>query len=103
MAKRTLQLASLSHEALTPQEPPTLSIIDYDALYRRMVDNGGWTVIRTDPNYDRQTTSGSTEAPVVKALNCHVRVVRKQPLYIRRLARDAWYVEVGQPKEHTCD
>jgi hypothetical protein len=97
--KYPLKLGSLPHAALAPQPCPTRSLPDYDTLYKRMVDNGGWFVLRTDPSEDRPTTSGSTEAPLVKMVNSHFRTVRKQALHIRRLALDAWYIELGKKGE----
>lgn len=95
MPRRMLKLCGLPHSALTPQPCPVRSTPDYDALLQRMVDNDGWTVVRTDPTQDRRTTSGAWESPLIKQINCHVRVVLKRPLYTRRLARDAWYIQLG--------
>jgi hypothetical protein len=95
MPRRTLILDTLKHEDLNPRACPTRTIPDYDALYQRIVDNGGWTVLRTNPHEDRRTSSGAWESPLVKAFNCHVRTVLKQALHTRRLARDAWYMELG--------
>lgn len=97
-----LKLTELPHEALVPQPMPTKTIVanDYDALFQRMMDNGGWYVLRTDPEEDRPLMSragkiNTMESPSVKGINNHVRMVVKRPLYTRRLARDAWYLEVG--------
>ena len=96
--KFPLKLVHLSHDALTPQPCPTRNMPDYDALHERMLDNGGWFVLRTDPREDRRTASGAIEAPLVKMVNSHFRTVRKQALHIRRLALDAWYIELGEKK-----
>ena len=96
MPRRTLILDGLTHDALKPLSAPHKLVPDYDALIQRMVDNGGWTVLHTNPDEDRRTTLGSWESPVVKAFNCHVRVVLKRALYTRRLARDAWYLQLGE-------
>jgi hypothetical protein len=85
-------------QAVKPIFPPMKMVVDYDALYALLLEKG-WLVIRTDPSLDRKTSVGGTEAPVVKAFNGHVRVVLKQRLFIRRMAIDAWYVELGINKE----
>lgn len=101
-----LKLTDLPHEALAPQPMPTKTVVanDYDALFQRMVDNGGWYVLRTDPEEDRPLMSRAgklttMESPLVKGINNHVRMVVKRPLYTRRLARDAWYLELGAEKD----
>ena len=96
--KFPLKLSALTHDALTPQECPMRFLPDYETLYARMVANGGWMVLRTDPKDDRPTTAGAMEAPLVKMVNSHFRTVRKQALHIRRLASDAWYIEMGAMK-----
>jgi hypothetical protein len=102
--KRMLKLSGLLHERLgDPQEFPMKLTPDYDALYERMVGNDGWTILRTDSSQDRQTVTGSTDAPMVKAFNCHVRHVRKQSLYTRRLAVNAWYLELGDKPSKNKD
>jgi len=93
------------HEKLQSEKPiypPMKMVVDYDALYALLLEKG-WLIIRTDPSLDRVDTTArghrSTVSPVVKAFNCHVRVVRKQRLFIRRMAIDAWYVELGTNTE----
>jgi hypothetical protein len=99
MPKRALKLDTLTHKDLEPQDCPIRALPDYEALYRRMVDNGGWTVLRTNPSEDRRTASGAWESPLVKAFNGHVRTVLKQPLYTRRVAVDTWYMELGSTEK----
>lgn len=98
-----LKLSELPHEALAPQPMPTKTVVspDYDTLFQRMVDNGGWYVLRTDPKEDRPLVANKTtmESPIVKNINSHVRMVFKRPLYTRRLALDAWYLEIGAENE----
>lgn len=96
--KHKLKLKSLELEELKPVEMPQKLVPapDYEALLAYLRKNGGWAVVRTDPKMDRRTTSGSTESPVVKAFNSHVRNTLKKALFTRRLARDAWYVELKE-------
>jgi uncharacterized short protein YbdD (DUF466 family) len=94
--KHKLKLKSLELSDLKPMKMPQKLVPapDYEALLAHMRKNNGWAVIRTDPNLDRRTTSGSTEAPLVKAFNSHVRTTLKKALFTRRLALDAWYLEL---------
>jgi len=86
--------------AIEPFDPPMKLVVDYEALYQQLLKTG-WMLIRTDPSLDRPVGGGqkSHVAPLVKAFNCHVRVVLKQRLFMRRVALDAWYIELGLNKE----
>jgi hypothetical protein len=89
------------HEKLQSEKPiypPMKMVVDYDALYALLLKKG-WLIIRTDPSLDRADTNKSMQSPVVKAFNCHIRITRKQRLFIRRMAIDAWYIELGTNTE----
>lgn len=94
--KYKLKLKSLELSDLKPMKMPQKLVPDYEALLAHMRKNNGWVVIRTDPNMDRRTASGSTESPMVKAFNSHVRNTLEKTLFTRRLAPGAWYLELKE-------
>lgn len=74
-----------------PTHPPMKLVVDYDAIVQTLTDKQ-WVVLHIDPAKNRTNKIGATEAPIIKALNAHVRVTLKRRLFTKRLAPDAWFV-----------
>ena len=69
--------------------PPVKLVVDHDAWFD-MLQKQKWMLIQTDPR--ENIPSGNA---MIKAFNCHVRIVKKMKLRTKKLSMTEWVVGLG--------
>ncbi len=85
-----MKLSEIPEKALTLKATPIpmKRVPDWDAMYAILMTKG---FVIIDEGELRLTTANGIENTMVKALNCHMRVIRHMRLRTKRIGENRWF------------
>ena len=85
-----MKISEVPKKAMTAKATPvpTKRVPDWDALYAVLVKKG---FVIIDEGELRPTSNGTVQNTMVKAFNCHVRMIKQEPLRTKRIGENKWF------------